>query len=150
MEAVSRILGVTPMFVTVGAAVVLLVTRDPRFLLVLLASELLNPLLKRACAAVLPAWVVDRPSDGGAFGCSQLGGAPSRVVGRGFPSGHAQAMGVLLGYASAARWRGVGWYAALAGAVGVQRVAVGCHSPLQVVAGLATGVGIGLAFAPPT
>ena len=144
MLLVSRLLAMAPLFVTVGAAVAALVTRDPRFLLVLLASELLNPLLKRACAAVLPGWVVDRPRDGA--DCSPLGGSSSPIAGRGFPSGHAQCMGVLVGYAASSGWSGWGWYAALAAAVGVQRVSVGCHTPLQVAAGFATGAGLGVAL----
>ena len=138
---ISSLLAMTPLAVTVGAAVLALVTKNPRFLLVMLASELLNPLLKRACAAALPAAVVDRPVDGA--DCSQLGGRPSRARGRGFPSGHAQSMGVLVGYAAASGWSGWGWYAALAAAVGVQRVAVGCHTPLQVVTGFAVGSAVG-------
>ncbi len=64
----------------------------------------------------------------------------------GFPSGHAAvafALATALAPWLGPRWRYVGY--ALASVVAVARLVVGAHLPLDVVAGAAIGVGVGLA-----
>ena len=106
------------------------------------------------CPEVEAATKARRP---GSVGCSQLGcGGPSPKKGMGFPSGHAQSMGVVVGYIAVAAPHRVSAIAAssvIAAAVMAQRVIVGCHSVWQAAAGGVIGLGLGAGgaalFAPP-
>ena len=164
MNAASTALATGPFVQYVAVAAVGLATwsRKAAFLvLVMLASDLANPLLKKVAAALLPAWLTDRPS-----GCGSADGPPvscdvfprvgvcSDSKGTGFPSGHCQSMAVTAAFVT--RWAlrsealtplrravtvGAAWAAALA--VLVQRVAVRCHSVPQALAGMLVGVVVG-------
>ena len=165
LRGASAALAAMPFAAYVGAIVLAVATESTQplvFVAVLACSDLLNRALKRGFAAVLPAWLVDRPTGMGALsppypGCSQLGcGGPSPKKGMGFPSGHAQSMGVVVGYIAVAAPHRVSAIAAssvIAAAVMAQRVIVGCHSVWQAAAGGVIGLGLGAGgaalFAPP-
>lgn len=136
-----------------GRAVVLLVA--------LLASDVVNPLLKMASAATLPAWLTDRPSgcgsrSGESVSCSVMPrfGVCSETRGTGFPSGHCQSMALMATFvtrtviANPTMTRGhkaaaVASAWAVAALVIGQRMAVRCHSAPQAAAGVVLGVAAG-------
>lgn len=164
MDAVSAALASAPYVQYVAIAAVSLSHwsgRSATLLLAVLASDLSNPLLKRAFKAVLPPWLADRPSGCGtvsgkkvACGLFPRNGVCSDTVGTGFPSGHCQSMSLAASFVTTSVLRDESlstlrkavvvaavWAGALA--VAAQRVAVRCHTVPQAVAGLLLGAGLG-------
>ena len=163
-DALSAALAAAPLVQYAATASVAASAWSPRaaFLLpVLLFADVLNPVLKRASGRALPASLTDRPSgkgsrSGPSVSCDIFArfGKPSPTRGTGFPSGHAQSVGVMAAYVtrSLVRLRGapvtrraVGIAAAWAVALSVvaHRLYIRCHTVPQVVAGLAVGAGVG-------
>lgn len=159
MNAVSTALATGPFvqYVTIAAVALTAWSGKAAFLMaVLLATDLVNPQLKRLSAAVLPGWLTDRPSGCGSATGEKVScdifprfGACSDTKGTGFPSGHCQSMAVVASFVTRsvlltdsptfrkAMAISAAWLAAAL--VFAQRLVVRCHSVPQVVAGVLVG-----------
>lgn len=164
MSVVSTALATGPFVQYVAIAAIAIATWSGRaviLLAALLASDLINPALKKLSSATLPAWLTDRPSGCGSAsgenvscGVFPLFGVCSGTRGTGFPSGHCQSMAVTASFVTRSVLRtnsmtlarkaftiAAAWLAAML-VVG-QRVVVRCHSIPQAIAGLLIGAGAG-------
>jgi len=133
-------------YVVIGLVVVFFLLKDPRYLRRHLPWILLVLLVSGVCVHVLKR-VVERPRPISEFApLIEAGKVHVRVLGehlrlKSFPSGHAQtAFAVAVYVALLVRpWGAL--VLLLAGAVGLSRVYVGVHFPLDVLAGAAIGAG---------
>lgn len=164
MNNVSPALATVPFVQYAATSGVAIATWSPRaafLLLVLLFADLFNPVLKKISSATLPSALIDRPDGCGSRSGQMVScnifpkfGTKSPTTGTGFPSGHAQSVGVMAGYVtrSLIKQRGISiwkravgiaaaWGTALA--VATQRVYVRCHTVPQVITGMVIGSAIG-------